>query len=269
MTDLDFPRDRWGRPLIPDAEGRLMKPVPYQRPSSLGKVLTDDSALNKWLQRQVIYGMSISRPLQMLATSVKDPNADRNKLNEIASRALEAAGSSNAADYGTSVHACVEAMLTDPDSLSRFPDEVLRSAEVAMTLLHEAGFTPMLSEQAVVNEEIQAAGTFDILAHDSEYQPFIFDLKTSKAGALKYSGLSWAVQLSTYAYAEYLYDIETQTRFEWDAAPSLEVAYVIHVPSDDISQASLVALDIEAGYRAALLANTVKRVRKHKFTVAV
>ena len=40
---------------------------------------------------------------------------------------------------------------------------------------------------------------------------------------------------------------------------------MIHVPSDDVEKASLIRLDIEAGYRAALLANTVKRCRKHKF----
>ena len=65
--------------------------------------------------------------------------------------------------------------------------------------------------------------------------------------------------------AENLYDLETQERREWDAAPSLERAYVIHVPSDNIEKASLIKLDIEAGYRAALLANTVKNCRKHKF----
>ena len=265
MTEvLDFKRDRWGRPLIPDAEGRLLKPVPYQRPSSLGKVLTDDSALTKWLQRQVAYGMSVNPHLSLLASSVKDPTQDRDKLNEIVTRALESAGSSNAADYGTSVHACVQAML-EGDDLDRFTDEVKRYADVALTLVHDAGFTPMLSEQPIVNDELEAAGTFDMLAHDQEYQPFIFDLKTSKASAPRYSALSWAVQLSVYAYAENLWDLDTQTRFEWDTPPSYEVAYIIHVPSDNIDKAALIKLDIEAGYRAAKLASTVKRARKHTF----
>ena len=265
MTEtLDFKRDRWGRPLIPDAEGKLMKPTPYQRPSSLGKVLSDDTQLSKWLQRQVVWGLAKSRPLQMLASSVRDPNSDRDKLSEIVSRALEAAGSSSGADYGTSVHACVEAMLTGGD-LAMFPDDTSKAADVALNLVYDKGFTPMLVEQAVVNDEIGCAGTFDLLCHDQDYQVYIFDLKTSKSTAPRYSALSWAVQLSVYAYAENLYDLETQERVEWEAAPSLEKAYVIHVPSDSIEKASLIKLDIEAGYRAALLANTVKNCRKHKF----
>lgn len=263
-TLIDFKRDRWGRPLIPDAEGRLMKPLPYQRPSSLGKVLTDDSALTKWLQRQVAYGMSVNPHLQMLASSVTDPNQDRDKLNEIVQRALESAGSSNAADYGTSVHACVQAMLEGGD-LDRFTPEVKNYADVALSLVHDAGFTPMLSEQPIVNDDLECAGTFDMLAHDSEYQPFIFDLKTSKSTAPRYSALSWAVQLSVYAYAEWLWDLDAESRFEWDTPPSLEKAYIIHVPSDNIDKASLIRLDIEAGYRAAKLASTVKRARKHTF----
>lgn len=261
-VDTDFNRDRWGRPLIP-VEGR-MKPVPYARPSSLGKVLSDDTQLNKWLQRQVVYGLSKTRSLQVLATSVRDPQSDRDKLTEIVNRSLDAAGSSSAADYGTSVHACLEAILLGED-IERFPDEVAEYAWVALNLLHDAGFTPMLSEQAVINDEIQSAGTFDVLAHDSDYQPYIFDLKTSKTTAPQYSALSWAVQLATYAYAESLFDLETFERTEWEAAPSLSVAYVIHVPSDDITKASLIPLDIEAGYRAAKLAVTVRKARKHKF----
>ncbi len=268
MTDstglLDFPRDRWGRPLVSDPQGKSMKPLPYQRPSSLGKVLDDDSALTKWKLRQTVYGLSRNPYLQAQAAGAAQD--DSATLNDIVQRSMDAAGSSNAADYGTSVHACVSAMLNGED-VAHYPADVKQYADRALMLLHEAGFEPLLSEQSVVNDDLQTAGTFDLLVHNRDYQVFIADLKTSKATAPKYSALSWAVQFACYGYSENLYDLDTQTRHEWDTPPSLHVAYALHVPSDNIDKAAIIPVDIEAGYRAALLANTVKQARKHKFIV--
>jgi hypothetical protein len=269
MTDsvtVDFDRDRWGRPLVTDPEGKAMKPLPYQRPSSLGKVLSDDSALTQWKLRQVAYGLGGNPHLQGLLATVRDPQQERDKLNDIVTRALDSAGSNQAADYGTTVHACVNTMLEGGD-VERFTAGVREYADKALMLMHDSGFTPLLSEQAVVNDELQAAGTFDLLAHNSQYEVFVFDLKTSKEHAPKYSALSWAVQFACYAYSENLYDLDRWQRIEWDTPPSLTVAYALHVPSDNLDAASIVPVDIEQGYRAALLANTVKKARKHKFIV--
>lgn len=267
MTDtIDFNRDRWGRPLIP-VDGQ-MKPLPYSRPSSLGKVLTDDTALSKWMQRQIIYGMANNRQLQILATTIKDPEQDKAKLTEIADRALETAGSSNAADYGTGVHACVAEMLEGGD-YTRYPSDVQQYAHRVLELIDEAGYDPILVEQAVVNDEIQSAGTFDfLLQRRRDGQCVIGDTKTSKAHAPKFSGLSWAVQLGVYANAEWLFDLDTQTRYRWDTPPSTDEALIVHVPSDNLDAARLITLDVARGYDAAMLSNTVKRARKHNFIVA-
>lgn len=258
----DFNRDRWGRPLIP----RGTVTVPYSRPSSLGKVLTDDTALSKWAQRMVVYGMSKNRSLQTLATSVKSPG-DYKTLTEIASRAIDTAGGSTGTDHGTAVHACIEAILHG-DEIEHYPDHVQAAAWRGLELLSDAGFTVMLAEQACVNDALETAGTFDLLCHTKDYQPVIVDTKTSKESAPKYSALSWAVQLACYAYSESLWDFDTQSRRDWQAPPSLEVAYVLHIPSDNLEAASIIPLDIEAGFRAAKLADTVKLVRKHKFIQA-
>lgn len=260
---VDFKRDRWGRPLI-EVEG-LMKPLPYTRPSSLGKVLTDDTALSKWAQRMVVFGMANNRNLQLLATTVKNPDQEKSKLTEIVERALDTAGSHDAANYGTGVHACIADMLEGGD-YERYPSDVIEYAAAALSLLEDEGYDVELVEQAVVNDELQSAGTFDfLLRHRKTGQHYIGDTKTSKAQALKYSGLSWATQLAVYARAEWLWDQDEQQRHPWGTPPSPEVGIIVHVPSDALDKAKLVYLDLDGGYRAALLSNTVKQARKHKF----
>ena len=56
MSELEIPRDRWGRPLITPVGGG--KPEPYTRVSTLAKTLDDKTALSKWMCRQTAIGLA-------------------------------------------------------------------------------------------------------------------------------------------------------------------------------------------------------------------
>jgi hypothetical protein len=59
-----------------------------------------------------------------------------------------------------------------------------------------------MTERIVVNDEIEVAGTFDLLLTDGQ-ETFVSDLKTGSS--VKYGGLGFAIQLSIYANASNLY----------------------------------------------------------------
>ena len=97
-------RDRWGRPLIPPADGG--KSIPYTRVSTLAKELDNKEGLMLWKQRMVALGIG-KRPdlAEMAAVTAPD---DKGKLSEIVKAAMAAAESDKAANTGTVLHALTE-----------------------------------------------------------------------------------------------------------------------------------------------------------------
>src|SRR5689334_3084695 len=98
MTDIDIPRDRWGRPLIIPPEGG--QPVPYTRVSTMAKALDDQSGLMLWKQRKTAVGL-LRRPdlLTRIAGAVANGDDDtdwptKRALNDICREATEAAAAS-------------------------------------------------------------------------------------------------------------------------------------------------------------------------------
>src|SRR6478609_1525093 len=79
----EIDRDRWGRPLIPQPDGRKL---PYTRASSLGGVLEDQYGLGRWRARQVAWGLSRRADLHLAVQAVRTPDAfgDKDKLDKLA-----------------------------------------------------------------------------------------------------------------------------------------------------------------------------------------
>ena len=250
----EIPRDRWGRPLIkPVGGGRA---VGYTRASSLGKTLEDQTTLTQWKLRQVVIGMA-SRPDLVALAAAKKSNTK--EINKVADDAKEYALASAAANTGTAVHGFIEAIAkgeeVGPVPAHLQPD--IDAYKVAM-----AEWKTVTAEQFVVCDELQVAGTFDMMLERPRRLRgglVVGDLKTG-ANAVKYGQGEIAVQLAIYAHGK-LYDPATGKR--GDLGCSLTDAYVIHLPVGG-GKADIYRVDIARGWEAAKLAVKAREWRKAK-----
>lgn len=190
----------------------------------------DKSQLNSWKMRQVIIGLAAKPGL------LKDlDTSDRAKGNSVIDAAMSAAGSSDAADYGTHAHKVTE------DADRGLPIEPMAQsiADRYQALMFAAGLTivPELIEGVVVFPEERICGRFDRIARrDSDNAAVVVDVKTGMS-AVNYPH-STCAQLAMYANAPLRCDIgaegdgETDVFFELPTNMDREIGYVISMPSD-------------------------------------
>jgi hypothetical protein len=260
-------RDRWGRYQVLPPNGTKL--VGYTRTTTIAKALDDTSSLMAWNARMTAIGLA-QRP-DLVALVATTPQDDKKTLDGIVKRASEAGGATVRRDLGTAVHGLLERRLKDPTFIA--PDPYQADIEAILTALADAGlsFVEGMTERIVVNDDIQVAGTFDLLLTDGE-ETFITDLKTGSS--VKYGGLGFAIQLSIYANASNLYTQGTAKDGSQDIRePMPEVSksagIIIHCQPGS-GQAELHWLDLEAGTEALHIALEVRRLRKytpiHAFT---
>jgi hypothetical protein len=275
-----IPRDRWDRPLItPPGGGR---PVAYTRASTLGKALTDDYHLSRWLQRNVALGLSRRPDLVALAAAIRtNEGDDRGPLDEIAEKAHEAAKGDKGANVGTALHKLSERRDAGED-LSYLPDDLMAALDAYSRCM--AAFRVLATETFVVYDGLQTAGTFDrvvVLLVDLKFSHpilgevvipagtvLVLDLKTGKVESAKYWDAVYAVQQFVYGHGV-PYDAAKGRRAWADILgpgnePSKRWALILHVPSDSPKDAGLVVVDLEIGEALAELATEVRRARKVK-----
>ena len=258
---IDVPRDRWGRPKIDGTS--------YTRASTLAKTLEDQSGLINWAGRMTALGMSRNPDLVALAATTSPE--DKRALDDIANRAKERAGSTSGRDTGTSIHAASE-MIDCGEDVSHLPADLLRDALAYRDACEREGLTPVLAETFVVNEHLGAAGSFDRLLYDDAADTYVIgDLKTGTSldpeYALRYSGLSWAIQLATYASGT-PWDDGWHVWPELGAdAPSLRRGVVFYIPRGS-GVCHPLWLDLEVGMDAAIIAAKVRDIRKAKVRAA-
>lgn len=268
-----IPRDRWRRPLITPVDGG--RPVGYTRASTLGGTLEDQYNLGQWRMRQVAFGISRRRDLLLSAQAVAGTAGKANKdaLDDVAERALEAAESSAAATIGTALHALGERVDRGED-LSHVTGDARLALDAYASLMRH--FRVHASEQFVVCDPLQTAGTFDrlvspqgvMIAPDGTRldasDRLILDLKTS--GTAQFFGIKFAVQCAAYGYGTPY--THPAGRGEWPdgRAPNRSWALILHVPSGltDPSEAGLHWVDLGVGWELAQLACTVRDWRKRK-----
>jgi len=248
----DFTRDRWGRPLIAQPEG---KPLPYTRISSFGQQLENQFGLNKWKQRMVLLG-AVDRPDLMKLASAARSN-DR-KLDGLVEQMMDAGGASRAANTGTAIHDVLAQIDEGTISQGDVPDEFLGPVQAWHDLLAGFGWSPVadMVEIAVVHDRLQAAGSLDNVCRTSDGRLVVVDKKTGKSMGQR--PLAYMVQLAIYATAD-RYDIESGVRSPLGVDQS--VAYIAHIPAAG-GDSALYEVDIEEGLRLADLAAQVKQAEK-------
>jgi hypothetical protein len=252
MTE-DIKRDRWGRPLIQPVDGG--KPVAYTRVSTLAKTLDNKEQLMRWKCRQTAMGLGKRNDLVAMAAAVGD---DKGKLDEIVAEAMSAAASNAAANLGTTLHALTEHVDngTKPDYL---PGELIGD----LTAYEEAmrGITVLGSEKFIVNDEVQAAGTFDRLLALPGIGMVVADIKTGQHEP-NYPHAA-CIQVATYARG-HLYDHDKgRIKYLPDLGVSTDVGLMIWLPAGK-ARCELYLLDLNLGWELAQTAARVRDVYKSK-----
>lgn len=282
--DVDWIRDGYGRPIIlPDprwrtrlvepSTGELVAPPSwygpdgtlwpdrrYTRVTTFGEALLDGSALSRWKMRRVALGMGRRPDYVTAAAALTAEDRDRQALNDLAEKALEAAGP-NAADIGTALHQFTERMDRGED-LGFVPPEyradldAYRQAVEPLTMLHR--------ECRMVCDQLETAGTPDAIVLCSEPDPDgvtdmarIADLKT---GNVDYTAGKFSTQLAIYAHSA-LYDPATGARTYPDRPLNVRWGLVVHMPAG-LGTAQLRWLRLDHGWAGAQLAGPVREWRK-------
>lgn len=272
LTNLNQPqqevrRDRWGRyqVLPPNSD----KVVGYARATTIAKVLDDQSSLMAWNSRMT--GIGLAQRPDLIALIAATPADDKKTLDGIVKRASEAGGATVRRDLGTAIHGMLEHRLADPTYIA--PEPYQGDIEAIIQAIADAGleFVEGMSERIVVNDDIQVAGTFDLLLTNGE-ELFVGDLKTGSS--VKYGGLAFAIQLAIYAHAHSLYTQGPAKDGSQDIREpmpnvSKSVAIIIHAQPAS-GEATLHWLDLETGTLALHTALEVRKLRKlqpiHQFT---
>lgn len=259
-------RDSSGRPLL---LGRNGERAAYTRASSLGDILEEFSFLWKWKMRGLAKGLADRMDLVRLVAAedytcgfAENEAANKSagkRIDEVIERAMDHAGVSMKADYGTAIHS-----RTEPGNSGTDPDEKQRlDVASCWELWSLLGVTHLGTEIFTACDETMSAGTFDHLSYVPGYGIIVTDKKTSAKAKRTYD-----VQLSSYAHSD-VYDPNTdqrQTLEEYVAAAGWDPTLInrdvglIWWVKDGRTQARF--LDLRKGFEWAQIAADIRDNRR-------
>jgi hypothetical protein len=284
--------DRYGRyKLLHPITG---KAVNWTRATTYAKSIQDTFALSQWAQRMTLKGAAL-RPDIVAAVSTLDVKEDKDKVNTLVEDAKKAAGNKVAANLGTAVHAFTEdrdkALVGQPVKAKVIPDKLRPTVDAYELLLRDFGLEPVpgLIEFTTGVVQYEIAGTSDRCYRVTRDITFTINKRTVtlyageyvigdvKTGAdLSYGWVEICIQLAVYAQG-----LNTSGVWSWETGtwgkPTLpdnpdvllkvrtDVALVPHLPVDRKPQddlATLYAIDLDAGWAAAVLCGQVRATRK-------
>jgi hypothetical protein len=249
--DGDWPRDRYGRPLIADQQSG--QPVPYSRASSIASVIEDQYGLSQWRMRMVSIGMA-----RLAADGLIPDGAGQMSPSDVAGLAETAfarGGGTDAAQLGTAIHETLRHMLDTGDE----PDgETVhgRVVSAAVHMIRSIGMVPVATEQRIVWDDEQIAGTCDLVLGDPKTgRLMIADLKTGRT----HPGLSATAQLAAYAAGV---PWTAAGRSSWPGPVDQDTGIILWCPADISSDPRLLYADLAVGRTIISVAKTVKATRR-------
>lgn len=249
----EIPRDHNGWPLVMNQAGTQR--LKYRRVTKFIDVLDDSYNLERWKQRNIVWGLAQSPDLILQATSVASPDQDKSILNGVAWSALQRARTEAAATTGTALHKLTE-RLDQGETLGRVPEPHGADLKAYQAAIKQHGVEHMAIESFRVNDGWQTAGTTDrIVKINGRY--YIGDIKT---GSIDWgSGLKMAMQLGLYRHSR-PYDIATDTRTEDPYHIEADKAVIIHLPAGE-GKCTLHWINIKKGWEACQVAKKVWDMR--------
>ena len=176
----DFLRDRWGRPLIMQADGTR---IGYTRSSTAAKTIEDTYNLERWARRNVAYGLAYDASLvARLIALGGDPGiwakADKDAVNEICVDAEQVAQSHKGADIGSAVHHLTHRLDRGEQVIAGPYQADLDAYQTALYGHHLIPHQDYI-ECRIVNDVLQMAGSADRIVWDETRERWrIADIKT-------------------------------------------------------------------------------------------
>lgn len=240
--DPQVERDRWGRPLIKQPNG---KAIPYTRATTLAGAIDDLYGLMKWKVRTALLGI-IERPDLHLAVAAH--RHDKDELDKIGERALEAGQANFASTVGTALHSLTE-RIDRGQELGYVPPEYVADIE-AYQRVTEKMRPWRYVEQMVVLDDLKVAGTPDIISDN------IVDKKT---GSVDYP-LKMAAQEAIYSRGQ-IYDPITGKRTPLNVDQDRGI--ILHMAART-GTVTPYWVDLTVGWEAVQLALQVRDIRKRK-----
>lgn len=242
-----------GQYRLPDpVTGKL---TAYTRVSTLAETIADHFHLDKWRRRMVVRGLVEGG----VRVESGEPLSDE-RANRIAEEAMTAAGAAQAAEFGTAVHAWLEAVDTGKVAVPALPEEYRDHGREYLHALtrHAVEPVPEYCERIVYHAETNTVGTLDRIYRLPDGTLAVGDVKTSRT--LDFAYLSYAAQVALYASADFML---TPDGGAWEPMPTVRQDYAVlaHVPSSTPEHAALIPFDIAAGQTYYRLALQVRRAR--------
>lgn len=274
--------NRWKQYTLPDpATGRE---TAAPRATTIAGTLDDKYNLGRWQTRMAV--AAVLKALQAQAAPVTDPPAAGGKADQLAllahtllgqldgtvdakvndtiDRIVDLCGGRDAAEFGTAVHAWLEAvdlgMVRPRDVPAIFQPHLQRYRQLLKQ--HGLEAVPEYVERIVFNDAgtERVVGTLDrIYRVRATGELILGDLKTSKS--LDFGWLEYAIQLSLYCDARLMLMVDGS---DWEPMPPLnaKMALLVHVPSDNPSAGVVVPFDMAYGRAGAVTAMDVRGLRR-------
>jgi hypothetical protein len=271
------------------------KKVNWTRATTFCKSIQDTYALSMWSQRMVLKGASIRSDLTAAAGTL-EVKADKDRMNGLVDEAKKAAGDKIAANKGTAVHAYTEqrdkTLVGMEVELKTVPEEFVPTVEAYAAVLQDFGLEPVpgLIEFSTGVVQYDIGGTADrvyrvtrditislngrpVTLYAGEY--ILGDLKTG--ADLSYGWQEIAIQLALYSQG-----LNTSGVWDWGTRTwgrpadangvqiqvRTDIGLVPHLPVDRSATkaplATLYAVDLTAGWAAAVLCAQVRSWRKER-----
>lgn len=256
--------DRYGRYSLPHPETGAVDG--FTRVTTGAKTLDDSTKLEAWKLRSVVRGIK-TNPHILENIDLYADAADVDKdLTKAAEDAHVAAGGVWAAEFGTAIHAWLEALELRSVTWDQVPDQFKPFCEVYGNQLVKWGISSAtdtngdpLIERIVWNPDTNWIGTFDRIYQLADQRRVIGDVKTAKD--LAFSALAISVQLFDYHGATHMLSLDGT---HWLPMPETDPDYAVvaWVPSNaDPAKCEMVTINLAAGRLAAEAAVRIREMR--------
>ena len=245
-------RDHYTRP--------VMDGIAHTRTSTIGSSIQDQYPLISYNGAHSALGVARSPELSAKLALLKYP-AEKREIYKLAERARERAGAMYAAEMGDVIHEAT--FLADQgEELEYMPDYVVKDVAAYQDTMAAHGLTPEVGEVFCGQPDILVAGSFDrVMRQDDEL--YVLDIKTSRQEeAFQWNALSWATQVAIYANSTIW--CKERGYIPWETLgiqrPSRKVGLIAHIVQGS-GVCTLYRVDLEEGWRAALVAMQVHKLR--------
>lgn len=258
------PQARRGRYYLPNPVSGKTKS--WQRVTNFVKMTDDTYHLELWKQRNVAKGvaaLALTRPGFIEDLAQRDVKADKDRLNEIVTRAMDVAEAYRMAEAGTELHKATELADHANGDLNRVPVEYRDKVRLYLDALAVHGITvvPGMIERLTVSDRYEVAGTFDRVYRLGDGSNVIGDLKTGDSLDLSFPSI--AAQLDCYRDGINRDGVFDGQRYDKSIKVRNDFGIVVHLPSTR-NEVTVYAVDLTLGAQINAANLTVKQVRQIK-----